>query len=123
MKLDRSLQRAGRDTLEAWDAVRRKSRQRHALEQIQDAKLLDARPDNHSFSSGGRGLFSWPLASSLVGPIARFPGRPPLDRPTVGGVTPTLLVESRSEAFVAPPTFSPPATCVMAMVLSRKRGG
>ena len=54
-------------------------------------RLSNVGPDNHSFSSGGRGFFSWPLASSLVGPIARFPGRPPLDRPTVGGATPTLL--------------------------------
>ena len=29
--------------------------------------------------------------SRLVGPIARFPGRLPLDGPTVGGATPTLL--------------------------------
>ena len=42
MTLDRLLQRAGRDTLEARDAVRCKPRQRRALEQTQDAKLLDA---------------------------------------------------------------------------------
>ena len=54
-------------------------------------RLSNDGPDNHTFSSGGRGFYSWPLASSLVGPIARFTGRPPLDRPTVGGATPTLL--------------------------------
>ena len=51
-------------------------------------------PDNHHTSfSGGRGFFSRPLASRLVGPIALFPGRPPLDRPMVGGATPTPLGE------------------------------
>ena len=53
--------------------------------------LPNAGPDNHTFSSGGRGFFFLAIASSLVGPIARFPGHHPLDRPTVGGATPTLL--------------------------------
>ena len=60
-----------------------------ALEHMGPISSLSTRPP-HSFSSGGRGLFSWPLAS-LLGPIARFPGHPLLDRCTVGGATPTLL--------------------------------
>ena len=56
------------------------------------ACFLRAHPDNHHTSfSGGRGFFSRPLASRLVGPIVRFPGHPPLDRPAVGGATPTPL--------------------------------
>ena len=60
-----------------------------ALEHMGPISSLSTRPP-HSFSSGGRCLSSWPL-TSLVGPIARFPGCLPLDRPTVGGATPTLL--------------------------------
>ena len=43
------------------------------------------------FSQAGGASSLWPLASSLVGLIVRFPGCPPLDMPTVGGATPTLL--------------------------------
>jgi len=37
------------------------------------------------------GFLPWPLASRLDGCVARFAGRPSLDRPTEGGATPTLL--------------------------------
>ena len=49
-----------------------------------------------SSQAGGASFPLWPLASSLVGLIARFPGRPPLGRPMVGGATPTFLGGVRS---------------------------
>ena len=67
--VDRSPQRARRDTSDARDAVCRRPRQMRfetpvtqTLHARPNHHTLHACPDNHTFSSVGRGLFSGPLA-------------------------------------------------------------